>query len=179
MLTLVVPAREFFDDQAQIFITIPGQTICLEHSLISLRRWESNWQKPYLSKIPKTKMELLDYIRCMSVNKEIPLETVMALSEAQLKKINNYIEAAMTATTFSKDDASPSRQIMTAEIIYWQMINNKIPFECEKWHLNRLFTLIRVCSLKNQSPKKMSKQQIVNRNKQINQERRAQMNSKG
>jgi hypothetical protein len=115
----------------------------------------------------------------MSVNKEISLETVMSLSEDQFKEIDRYINATMTATTFAKDDAPPSRQIMTAELIYWQMIANQIPFECEKWHLNRLFTLIRVCSIKNQKPKKMSKQETMNHNRQINQARRAQMNSKG
>lgn len=179
MLTLVVAAREFYDDQKETFVNVQEQTICLEHSLISLRRWEANWQKPYLSKTPKTKMETLDYIRCMSINKEISLETVMSLSDDQLKKIHQYIEAPMTATTFSKDDAPPSRQIMTAELIYWQMIANQIPFECEKWHLNRLFTLIRVCGIKNQKPKKMGKQETMNRNRQLNQARRAQMNSKG
>lgn len=179
MLTLVVAAREFYDDNKGEFINIQEQTIHLEHSLISLRRWEETWQKPYLSKTPKTKMETLDYIRCMSINKEVSIETVMSLTDDQLKKVHQYIEAPMTATTFAKDDIPPSRQIMTAEVIYWQMVANQIPFECEKWHLNRLFTLIKVCALKNQKPKKMGKQELMNRNKQINQARRAQMNSKG
>lgn len=179
MLTLIVAAREFFDDQRQIFINIPEQTICLEHSLISLRRWESNWQKPYLSKTPKTTMEILDYVRCMSVNRELSLETAMSLTKEQTEKIKEYIEAPMTATTFTKDNTPPSREIMTAEIIYWQMTCNQIPFECEKWHLNRLFTLIRVCSIKNQKSKKMGKQDTMKRNRQLNQERRARMQSKG
>lgn len=179
MLTLNVVAREFFDDQTQTFINIPGQTICLEHSLISLYRWESIWQKPYLSKTPKSKMEALDYIRCMSVNREITLETVMSLTDEQIRQINTYIESPMTATTFARDNTPPGRQIITAEVIYWQMIDNQIPFSCEKWHLNRLFTLIRVCSIKNQKPKKMGRKELISRNTQLNQARRAQMNSKG
>lgn len=179
MLTLVVAAREFYDDKQEIFVNVQEQTICLEHSLISLRRWESNWQKPYLSKTPKNQMETFDYIRCMSINKEISLETVMSLSDNQLKQIHQYIESPMTATTFAKDDTPPSRQILTADMIYWQMIDNQIPFECEKWHLNRLFTLIRVCGIKRQKPKKMGKQELMSRNRQLNQARRAQMNSKG
>lgn len=179
MLTLVVAAREFYDEVKGEFINIPEQTLYLEHSLISLSRWESIWKKPYLSKTPKTKIEILDYIRCMSVNKSISSEVVMSLSDDQFRQINNYIEAPMTATTFQKDNTPPNRQIMTAEMIYWEMISNQIPFDCEKWHLNRLFTLIRVCGIKSQKPKKMGRQETINRNRQINQARRAQLNSKG
>lgn len=179
MLTLNVAAREFFDDKTQTFVNVPSQTITLEHSLISLYKWEAAWEKPYLSKKPKSRIEALDYIRCMSINKEITLETIMSLTDDQIKQINTYIDAPMTATTFSKDTAAPSRQVITAEVIYWQMINAQIPITCEKWHLNRLFTLIRVCNIKSNKPKKMGKQDLINRNKQLNQARRAQMNSKG
>lgn len=179
MLTLNVAAREFFDDKTQTFVNVPSQTITLEHSLISLYKWEAAWEKPYLSKKPKSQIEALDYIRCMSINKEIALETIMSLTDDQIKQINTYIDAPMTATTFSKDTAAPSRQVITAEVIYWQMIDAQIPITCEKWHLNRLFTLIRVCNIKSNKPKKMGKQDLINRNKQLNQARRAQMNSKG
>lgn len=179
MLTITVSARELFDDKTQMFISIKEQTLYLEHSLISIRRWESTWQKPYFSKGQKTIKETYDYIRCMSVNREIDVETVMALTNTQMSEITNYINSPMTATTFSKDDTPPSRQIMTAELIYWQMINSGIPFECQKWHINQLLTLLRVCGIKNQQPKKMGKKATMNRNNQLNNARRAQLNTKG
>lgn len=179
MLTLVVAARELFNEQTQSFVQVSEQTICLEHSLISLRRWEAIWQKPYFSNTQKTDQETLDYIRCMSVNKDISLETVMCLTSDQLAQISQYISSPMTATTFAKDNTPPSRQIMTSEIIYWQMIQNQIPFECQKWHLNQLLTLLRVCGIKNQKPKKMGKRETMSRNAQLNQTRKAQLNTRG
>lgn len=179
MVSLIVAGKEFFDDKTGTFITINDQSISLEHSLIAIRRWESKWLKPYFSKKPKNKMETFDYIRCMSINKEISLETVMSLTNAQFDEINQYIMSPMTATTFSKDNTPPDRRILTAEVILSQMIDAQIPFECQKWHINQLFTLLKVCGLKNQKSKKMSKNELANRNREENQRRRALMNSKG
>lgn len=179
MLTLVVNSKEFFDDTTQTFIVVDKQTLNLEHSLISISRWESKWMKPYLSKNQKTKEEITDYICCMSINRDISSEVVQSLSQKQLKQIDEYIRAPMTATTFAKDGSPPSNRIITSEVIYGQMVSLNISFECQKWHFNRLMTLIQVCALQNQQPKKMSKGELNSRNRQLNQARRAQHNTRG
>lgn len=180
MLKISVPPREIYLEETNEFITIKGQTLQLEHSLISLSKWESTWCKPYMSKNEKTREEIIDYVRCMTLTPNVKPEVYYCLTDDNIKQISDYIEAPMTATTFSDNKNGPgSREVITAEIIYYWMIANNIPWECQKWHLNRLITLIRVCSIKNTPAKKMSRSELMNRNAALNAARRNKLNSKG
>lgn len=180
MLTITIPASELWDESTEKFISIKEQTLQLEHSLISLSNWESKWHKPFLSKTEKTPEETIDYIRCMTLTKNVDPNIYYFLSEENIKRVNDYIADSMTATWFSEDkNKKPNREQVTAEIIYYWMIALNIPFECQKWHLNKLLTLIRVCNIKNQPDKKMSSREILNRNAALNAARLKQMKTKG
>jgi hypothetical protein len=179
MLSIIVPGIEVFDNKAQEFTTQGDVVLELEHSLVSLSKWESIFEKPFLGKVEKTAEEVLGYIKTMALNK-VPEEIFSKLSEDNLKAINEYIEAKMTATWFHEaPGAPPSRDVITSELIYYWMITFEIPFECEQWHLNRLFTLIRVCNIKQSKPKKMSRSEIASRNRELNAQRRTQLGTKG
>ena len=181
-LPITVPARELFDPKTNLFITVKEQKILLEHSLLSISKWESKWHKPYLSKEAKTEEESIDYIRCMCIYpKEVDDKVFMAFTSENVKAIADYIADPMTATTFhNQEQKPPSREIITSELVYFWMANFRIPFDpCEKWHFNRLMTLIEIASIKNQPPKKMSKLDIMSQNAMLNAQRRAKMKSKG
>ena len=179
MLTITIPPQELFNDKTQEFVSTKGCTLQLEHSLVSLSKWESKWNKPFLSKEKKTIAETLDYIRCMTITQNINPEVYNFLTDKNISDINNYIDAPMTATTFSDNGNKSSREIVTSELIYYWMISLNVPMECQKWHLNRLLTLIRVCNVKNTPPKKMSRKEIMSRNAALNAARRKKLNSKG
>lgn len=180
MLQITIPAVELWDERKQEFVTTKEQTLQLEHSLVSLSKWESKWCKAFLSKQEKTFEETLDYIKCMTITQNVNPEVYNYLTNENIEEINKYIEAPMTATYFSDDKTvKPSREQITAELIYYWMIALNIPFECQKWHLNRLLTLIRVCNIKNQPPKKRSIKEIMSRNAALNAARRKQLNTKG
>jgi hypothetical protein len=180
MLTITTDDTEYYDDAKSEFIRIKGRTVELEHSLVSLSKWESKWCKPFLGKEPKTDDQLQDYIRCMTITKNVPDEFYSSFSKEIVDEISGYIDAKMTATTFSEiHNSSRSSEIVTAELIYYWMIALNIPFECQKWHLNRLLTLIRVCSIKNAPSKKMPKSAVLSRNAALNAARKQQLNTKG
>ena len=180
MLRIVIPESELFNEQTGEFISVKKQTLQLEHSLVSLSKWESKWHKPFLGKEDKTFDETIDYIRCMTLSQNIDPNIYTFLTQENIKEINDYIGDPMTATTFSDDgNGRNNREIITSELIYYWMVALNIPFECQKWHLNRLLTLIRVCNIKNQPPKKRSQGQIMSRNAALNAARRKQLNSKG
>lgn len=180
MLTIKIPDTEYYNEETSQFVSVKERTIDLEHSLVSLSKWESKWCKPFLAKEYKTDEETRDYIRCMTINTQPSTDVYRALTNTQIKEIAAYIDAPMTATTFSKAQlAGSNREIITSELIYYWLIAQQIPFECQKWHLNRLLTLIRVCSIKNSPPKKMGRQSIQMRNKELNEQRRKQINSRG
>ena len=182
MLTITIPASEYFDERTQEFFTLKEQTLQLEHSLVSLSKWESKWCKSFLSKTTEmTLEETIDYIKCMTITQNIDPSVYSRLSRSNIEEINKYIEAPMTATTFYEDPQQKGRykETVTSELIYYWMIALNIPMECQKGHLNRLLTLIRVCNIKNAPPKKMSKGDITRRNAALNAARRKQFNSKG
>lgn len=180
MLQITVPAAELWDERNQRFIRTKEQKLQLEHSLVSISKWESKWCKPFLSKNNKTTEETVDYVRCMTLTQNVDPNVYFALTNENIQRVNDYIEAPMTATTFAKDNSGKaSREIITSELIYYWMIALQIPDKCEKWHINRLLTLIRVCNIKNQPPKKMSQGEIMRRNSALNAARRKQLNSKG
>lgn len=179
MLTINIPDREWFNDATQEFITVKGTTLQLEHSLVSLSKWEAKWNIPFLSKDEKTLEQTLDYIRCMTITQNVNPMVYEQLSEENIKQINKYINSSMTATTFSNLNNKPNREIITSELIYYWMISLNVPMECQKWHLNRLLTLIRVCNAKNAPAKKMSARDIMSRNSALNAARRKKYNTKG
>ena len=181
MLTITVPAGQFFQNSTNTFVYTEETELQLEHSLLSLSKWESKWHKPFLDTKEKTEEELTDYVRCMTINKNVDPKVYMCLDEPTVQKIRDYIDDPMTATWFSEDKGKGrrNREIVTAEIIYYWMVAQQIPFECQKWHLNRLLTLIRVCGIKNTPPKKMSPKAIAKQNRSINAARRAAHNSRG
>ena len=180
MLEITIPAMELYDDAKSEFISRKEQTLQLEHSLVSLRKWESKWCKSFLSKAEKTEEEILDYIKCMTITQNVKPDTYNYLTDDNIKQIYQYINAPMTATYFADEKGGPhSREIVTAELIYYWMIALNIPFECQRWHLNSLLTLIKVCNIKNTPPKKRSKREIMSRNAALNAARRKQLNTKG
>lgn len=181
MLQIAVPiTKEGWDEEKEEFIKPQVKILQLEHSLISLSKWESRWCKPFLSSIEKTDEEIMDYIKCMTITQNVDPDLYNHLTAENIDDINTYIYAPMTATTFSEDKTSKAnREIITSELVYFWMVSLQIPFECQKWHLNRLLTLIRVCNVKNQPPKKMNKRDVMNRNAALNAARRKQLNTKG
>ena len=181
MLKITIPKTEMFDEKKNEFVYTKGQTLALEHSLVSISKWEAKWHKPYLSKTPKTREEVLDYIRCMTLTQNVDPAVYNCIPRSELEKIYDYIKDPMTATWFSNEESMKGRQgrIVTSELLYYWMTAYQIPFECQKWHLNRLITLIRVCDEENKPKKKLSKNQLLARNAKLNKARRAALRSKG
>jgi len=180
MLQIKIPAIEKYDEENNEFLEeTKEQTLQLEHSLVSLSKWESKWQKPFLSKEIKTHEETIDYIRCMTITQNVDPSVYKYINNMLIKEINEYIENPMTATTFSNKHGKVNREVVTAEIIYYWMVSFNIPFECQKWHLNRLLTLVNVCNLKNQPQRKMTRKELLARNHALNKARRANLNSGG
>ena len=179
MLEITIPGFEIYDSTKQEFIMSEGQTLQLEHSLVSISKWESKWHKLFLSKKEKTNEETLDYIRCMTLTENVDPSVYFGLTNDNIKEINEYIENPMTATTISDTGGKNSREQVSSELIYYWMIAQNVPVEFQHWHLNRLLTLLRVCSVKNAPPKQMSKSDIMSRNAALNAARRKQLNTKG
>lgn len=180
MLKITIPGQEFWDEEKEVFVNTKGATLQLEHSLVSLSKWESKWHKPFLGNGDKTVEETVDYIRCMTLTQNVNPSVYDFITNEIIGQVSYYIDDSMTATWFSKEDkGSLNREVITAEIIYYWMIALNIPFECQKWHLNRLLTLIRVCNVKNAPPEKLSQKEIAKRHAAINAARRKAHKSKG
>lgn len=181
MLRVVVPlSKEGWDEKRQEFVEPKTQVLQLEHSLVSLSKWESKWCKPFLSKGLQTTEEILDYIKFMTLTQNVNPDVYNHITQDIVDEITDYINAPMTATTINDEENKKGRgETVTAELIYYWMISLNIPFECQKWHLNRLLTLVRVCNVKNSPPKKRSKKELMRRNTAMNALRKQQLNTKG
>lgn len=181
MLQICVPGIESWDERTEEFITGPETVISLEHSLISISKWESKWHRAFLGKQQPKGEELMDYIKCMTITPNIKNEVYDRLTRQNIDDILNYINDPMTATTITERDGGKRRgsEIITSELIYYWMVAMQIPFECQKWHINRLLTLIRICSIKNQPDKKMSKRSTMQQNAALNAARRQKLHSRG
>lgn len=180
MLKIETPETELWDEYNQRFILVKKQTLFLEHSLISLSRWESNWEKPFLKRNDKkTLVETIDYVRCMTVNNNVDPNVYRVLTADNINAINAYVNAKKTATIVYEDKHRSTGETVTSELIYYWMVSLGIPFECQKWHLNRLLTLIRVCNVKNSPGKKMGRNALLNRYASLNKKRREAMHSNG
>lgn len=183
MLTIVVTGTELWDEKKQEFLSTKDRTLQLEHSLVSISKWESKWHKSYLSQDTKSEEELIDYIKCMTITQNVNSEVYLCLTEDHYKEINSYIDNPMSAVSFKKKQGKKgglkNQGMITSEFIYYQMISLNIPFECQKWHLNRLLSLIELCNNKNQTPKKLSRNELLSRNASLNASRREQLKTKG
>lgn len=172
MLEITIPETELWDERNETFVTVKQHTLRLEHSLVSISKWEQKWCKSYFSRKEKTKEEIIDYIRCMTITQNVDPYIYYCLTRENEEQIKNYIDAPMTAVTFPNEKKGGSRDIITAEIIYYWMISLGIPFECRKWHLNSLIALIKVCNIKNQPPKKMNRRELASHHRAVNAARR-------
>ena len=181
MLRLEILSEELYDEVKEEFIQLKGTTIQLEHSLVSVSKWEAKWNKPFLTDTRKTTEEFIDYIKCMTITQNVDDEIHNRLTLENINRIKEYINAPMTATTINDNGSNRKRrgEVLTSELIYYSMLYYNIPFECQKWHLNRLLMLIRVCDIKNNPPKKMSMGNTMRRNAALNAARRKQFNSRG
>lgn len=184
MLEIKVDDRELFDEKTERFYYLKGTVLKLEHSLISISKWESKWKKPFLDYKEKSNEELIDYIRCMTMNTNVDESTYMGLTEANCAEVSHYINDEMTATWFNDKVPGIGRpenkgQVVTSELIYYWMIVYNIPSEYQKWHLNRLLTLIRICEIKNKPSKKMSRKSILASNRSLNEARKKAMGTRG
>lgn len=181
MLEITIEPGEMYNQETnEFFFPMPAKTLTLEHSLVSISKWESTWCKPFLTKTDKTFEESIDYIRCMTLTQNVDPDIYKFIDGSAMDKIRKYIEAPMTATTFTKNDSKvTNREIVTSEIIYYWMIAFNIPVEFQKWHLNRLLTLINVCNIKNQPQKKMGRKDQFARQRALNAARRQSLNTTG
>lgn len=179
MLTITVLGREDFNEVTSEFVTDGDVVLELEHSLVSLSKWESEFEKPFLTDDSKSSEEVLGYVRAMCLTPDIPESVFKKLSGANFQEINSYIDAKMTATWFSNRRTQGSREVVTSELIYYWMTVYNIPFTAETWHLNRLFTLVRICNVKQDKPQTMTRGEQAAEQRRLNAERRTRFNSTG
>lgn len=180
MLKLEIPKMDFWDASKQEFVYIDATSLSIEHSLVSISKWEAKWHKPFYTKDKKTSEELIDYIKCMTVSQNINPLLYDFLPEWAMNKIVDYMKDPMTATTVKElNNNSGSNKTLTSEVIYYYMIAFNIPFECQKWHINRLMTLIKVCNAKNTPPKKMGKAESLRRRNAMNEARKKKLGTTG
>lgn len=181
MLKITIPSTELWDEKTEEFRYTKEHALVLEHSLVSLSKWESKWEKPFLNpKTEKTTEETIDYIRCMTLTPNADPKCYEYLTNENLREINNYIDSRMTATVFYEDNKLIGpRETITSELIYYWMIALNIPMECQNWHLNRLFTLIKVCNIKNRPAKKRNSKETMRKYASMNAARRKKYHTRG
>lgn len=180
MLRIIIAGDEHFNDADNTFQTIGDVTLHLEHSLVSLSKWESRHEKPFLSSGKKSADEIFDYIKDMVITSDGDPDALYRCSQKNLDDIQRYIDSSQSATTFGvMPERRGSGEVITSELIYYWMVSFNITFECQYWHLNRLFSLIRICNIKNSKPKKMSRHEIAMRNQELNAKRRAELGTSG
>jgi len=180
MLRLIIEGDEVFNEEDSTFESFDGLVIDLEHSLVSLSKWESKYQKPFLSSEQKTTEEVFGYLQAMIVTPDTDPDAIYRCSQADITRIQEYIDSSQSATTFgSMPERRGPGEVITSELIYYWMVGFNIPFECQHWHLNRLFSLIRICNIKNSKPTKMSRHEEAQRRAELNAKRRAELGTSG
>jgi len=180
MLKLTIEGDEYFNDDAQTFEETQTVVFELEHSLLSVSKWESEYQKPFLSGTEKTTDEIFGYVKAMVITPNPDLDALYRCSQENLDEVQAYIDSKQSATTFGEmPERKGQGEVITSELIYYWVVSFNIPFECQSWHLNRLFALVRICNLKNSKPKKMSRNEVAQRNRELNERRKAELGTKG
>lgn len=180
MLTVIIEGDENFNEETNEFEAVNDVVIDFEHSLLSLSKWESKYQKPFLSTGEKTSEEIFGYLKEMILTPNVDPDVLYRCSQKNLDSIQHYIDSSQSATTFGlmPEHQGPG-EVITSELIYYWMVAFNIPFDCEHWHLNRLFALIRICNIKNSKPKKMSRHEMAQRYHELNAKRKAELNTSG
>lgn len=187
MLTITIPGGEFYDEETERFFEVKERTIVIEHSLVSISKWESKWKKSFIETMAKWSKdpdsismdEVFDYIRCMTLTQNVDPNLYRTIPAQVINDIFQYMNDPMTATWFRNEEHNRKGEVVTSELVYYWMTALNIPFECQKWHFNRLMVLIRIAGEKNQPPKKMNKNNILKQNRALNAQRRARMRSRG
>lgn len=181
MLRIIIESAELYDEEENLFTKVEDDVVIdLEHSLLSVSKWESIYNKPFLSSEQKNSEEILGYIEAMMIDPNLDPDVLKKLSRVNVEQIQNYIDSTQSATTFGEmpERRGPS-EVITSELIYYWMVAFTIPFECERWHLNRLFALIRICNIKNSKPKKLSRTELARKNAELNAKRRKELGTSG
>jgi len=180
MLVITIEGQELYNDETGEFITVTPKTLNLEHSLVSVSKWESKFGEPFLTEKPKEPHEIMEYVYFMIKTPGVDPGVASDFSQQNFLEVNDYINSTQTATTFGE---MPSRrgtgEVITAELIYYWLIAFNIPWDCQKWHINRLFALIRICNIKQEKPKKMNRSEIAKRNAELNAKRKAELGTTG
>jgi hypothetical protein len=180
MLKLTVLGSEYFDEWTSEFVTYEDVELELEHSLVAVSKWESKFCKPFLAPDAKSQPELIGYFEAMVITPNFDPSVLARLTQTNIDAVQAYIDSPYSATTFGDHPEKTSRrEIITSELIYYWMVAYSVPFECQHWHLNRLMALLRICNIKSEKPKKMSRHEIASRNRELNAQRRAALNSPG
>lgn len=180
MLQIIIEGEEFYNEKDKSFETFNDIKLELEHSLVSVSKWEAIYRKPFLASGTKTSEEILDYLKAMVLTPNVDLDVLYRCSQKNFDTIQEYIDSPQSATTFgSMPERRGQGEIITSELIYYWIVSFNIPFECQYWHLNRLFSLIRICNIKNSKPKRMSRTEIAQRNRELNAQRRAKLGTSG
>lgn len=181
MLEITIPSFQVYNEKTNEILDVDGVTLKLEHSLVSLRKWEQIWHKPFLGKDEKNLEEMASYFECMTISPaNISKDLYLYMPEVYKAKIVSYIEDPMTATWFAdkkkkRGAAKNNREIITAEVIYYWMITLNVPVEFQKWHLNTLLTLIRTISEKNGNGEKKDRSEWLSERRALNAERLAKL----
>ena len=179
MLLITIPPSELYNSRTNEFINSSGGTLRLEHSLVSVSKWEAKYHKPFLTKEPKTPAESIEYIKCMTLTQNVDDKVYNGVNDEIIDQVDAYLKDSMTASWITKEDQKTSRETVTSELIYYWMIALGIPMECQKWHLNRLFMLIQICNEKNKKPKKMGTKDLAIRNRALNAARKKKYHTRG
>lgn len=178
---LVIPAQEYWDERTEKFVTVDSGILVLKHNLVSLNKFESRNKIPLFSRNPITREQRIDYVKCMLINEVKDENIFLSITNADLKKVDEYINDSMTATVFSgRKERNVSGRFITAELVYYWMAAFNIPYyPCEEWHLNKLLTLIKVCSEEQKGPQKKSRRDAMMDQRALNEMRKKQLNTKG
>jgi hypothetical protein len=180
MLRIIIQGDEVYDEETNTFSTVNDVVLEMEHSLYSLSKWESKYQKPFLAMGEKTHEEIFFYLKAMVVTPDVDLDILYRCSQGNVSTIQEYIDSSQSATTFGyMPERRGQGEVITSELIYYWMVAFNVPFECQYWHLNRLFALIRICNIKNSKPKKMSRHEVAMRNRDLNAKRKEQLGTRG
>lgn len=179
MLKIIVPETELFDQTNGEFLTVKKQILMLEHSLVSISKWESKWKIPYLYTERKTLEQDRDYVRCMTITQNVDPIIYKCLTKEVWDKIYDYMNDPMTASNVPSKKKPGVKNIVTAETIRYWMIMFNIPVEYEKWHINQLLALIKYCEWKQSDSEKLTPSELYARNSRLNAERKRKLHTKG
>ena len=176
-----IPELHLFNEATNEFFDIRETYLTMEHSLVSISKWESKWHIPYLAPGEKTPEQALDYLRCMTITQNIQPGIYNYIPDTEMRRIKNYIEDSMSAYKFKEEEGKGrTKKAITSDYLYFCMVTYRIPVEFERWHLNRLITLIQICSEENNPKKnKKSKRRITSDYAALNAARRAKLGTTG